>query len=490
LFPESDHPREACGVFGVYAPGEDVARITFYGLYSLQHRGQESAGIATSDGGEEFGLRTGMGLVSQVFDEEDLAALRAGHMAIGHTRYSTAGGSLACNAQPIVVRDQRTGSQIALAHNGNLTNTRVLREDLAAQGVEFETSGDSELMARLLATAPAGTWEERFHYLMRRVEGAYSVVIMTPSALFAFRDPMGVRPLCLGRLNGGWVVASESCALEHLGIGLDREVEPGEVVQIDAAGTRSFFPGPAPRKHALCTLEYIYFARPDSRIRGKLVYPAREELGAQLARECPAAGDIVIGVPDSATPAAIGYSRESGIPFREGLVKNRYVGRTFIQPDQRIREAGVRLKFNALGEVLEGKRVVLVDDSIVRGTTTPRVISLLRRAGAREVHMRVTSPPIISPCFFGIDTATAWELIAARKSVPEIEEHIGADSLGYLSVEGLNRAVGGSESELCNACFTGSYPVDVQMMMSRFEGAERDEVWMAQVAGGQRPARS
>lgn len=463
-------------MFGVYAPGEDVARITFYGLYSLQHRGQESAGIATSDGSAEFGLRTGMGLVSQVFDEEDLAALRTGHMAIGHTRYSTAGGSQVCNAQPIVVHDERTNSQIALAHNGTLTNTDVLKADLAAQGVEFETTTDSELMARLLTVAPGGTWEERFHYLMRRVEGAYSLAIMTPRALFAVRGPMGVRPLCLGRLNGGWVVASESCALEHLGVSLDREVEPGEVVQIDEAGTRSFFPGPAPRKQAFCTLEYIYFARPDSRLQGNLVYRVREELGAQLARECPTPGaDIVIGVPDSAIPAAIGYASEAGLPYREGLIKNRYVGRTFIQPDQRIREAGVKLKFNALGDVLEGKRIVLVDDSIVRGTTTPRVISLLRGAGAKEVHMRVTSPPIISPCFFGIDTASPWELIAARQSVPGIRDHIGADSLGYLSVAGLNKAVGGSEEKLCNACFTGSYPIDVQMMLSKFDGPERED---------------
>ncbi|GAB4323628.1 MAG: amidophosphoribosyltransferase [Dehalococcoidia bacterium] len=457
----SDYPREACGVFGVFGPGEDVARLTFYGLYALQHRGQESAGIATSDGGE-IRVRTGMGLVSQVFDEEDLAFLRGGHIAIGHTRYSTTGASIECNAQPVLVRDHEDGSQIAVAHNGNVVNAAVLREDLQAMGIVPDGTADTELIAHLLAIAPGGTWEERFHYLMRRVVGAYSLAIMTPTTLFAVRDPMGVRPLCIGRLGRGWVLASETCALEHLGATIEREVEPGEVVQIDGTGIRSFFPvAPAP-KLAACTFEYIYFARPDSRIDGTLIYAAREELGARLAREHPADADIVIGVPDSAIPAAIGYARQSGLPYREGLIKNRYVGRTFIQPDQRIRDAGVHLKFNALSEVLRGKRVVVVDDSIIRGTTTPRVVSLLRRAGAAEVHMRITAPPAISPCFFGVDMATTAELIAANKSIPEICEHIGADSLGYLSVEGLIHATGKPASRLCNACFTGVYPVDVQ----------------------------
>jgi amidophosphoribosyltransferase len=463
----------------VYAPGEDVARLTFYGLYALQHRGQESAGIATSDGSATFALRTGMGLVSQVFDEEDLAFLR-GQIAIGHTRYSTSGGSLECNAQPIVVRDPESGTEIALAHNGNLVNFEVLRADLEAQGIEFQSNADSELIAHLLAIAPAGTWEERFHYVMRRIEGAYSLVIMTPERLFAVRDPMGVRPLCIGRINGlGWVVASESCALEHLGLEMEREVQPGEVVQIDASGMRSFFPVSEARKGGACTFEYTYFARPDSRFMGQLIYPVREELGAQLAREHPVAADIVIGVPDSATPAAIGYARESGIPYREGLVKNRYVGRTFIQPDQRIREAGVSLKFNALSDVLRGKRVILVDDSIVRGTTTPHVVSLLRRAGATEVHMRVTTPPIVSPCFFGVDMATKWELLAANKSVEEIREHIGADTLGYLSVEGLTRSTRQTEQALCNACFTGRYPIDVQLQLDQLEVRRREPVLAA-----------
>ena len=477
--PESDNPREACGVFGVYAPGEDVARLTFYGLYALQHRGQESAGIASTNGTDPFQLRTGMGLVSQVFDEEDLAFLR-GHIAIGHTRYSTAGGSLACNAQPIIVRDKETGAELALAHNGNITNFEILRDDLSSQGVELVSNADSEVIAHLLALAPAGTWEEKFHYVMRRLEGAYSVAIMTKDTLFAMRDPMGVRPLCIGRLNGhGWVVASESCALEHLGLDMEREVRPGEVIQIDANGIRSFFPVAPARKGAACTFEYTYFSRPDSRFNGELIYPVREELGATLAREYPVEADIVIGVPDSATPAAIGYARESGIPFREGLVKNRYVGRTFIQPDQRIREAGVSLKFNALGEVLRGKRVVVVDDSIVRGTTTPRVLALIRRAGASEIHMRVTTPPIAWPCFFGVDMATRAELLAANNSVEEIRKHIGADSLGYVSLEGLTKATKQTEQTLCNACFTGRYPIDVQMQMDRLEVQRREPALVA-----------
>jgi amidophosphoribosyltransferase len=472
LPPFDDNPHEACGVFGVYGPDEDVARLTFYGLYALQHRGQESAGIATSNNGE-FALRTGMGLVSQVFDEEDLAFLR-GQIALGHTRYSTSGGSVECNAQPVIVHDAETNAPIALAHNGNLTNTEVLRADLEAQGITFEGTADSELVAHLLAIAPGGTWEERFHYVMRRIEGAYSLAIMTRDTLFAVRDPLGVRPLCIGKLGNGYVVASESCALEHLNVPFVRDVEPGEVVQIDSAGLRSFKPVKPPERRAACTFEYTYFARPDSRIDGILVYPTRERMGEELAREYPADADIVIGVPDSATPAAIGFASASGLPYREGLVKNRYVGRTFIQPDQRIREAGVSLKFNALSDVLEGKRVVVVDDSIVRGTTKPPVISLLRRAGAREVHVRIAVPPIVSPCYFGVDMATRSELIAANKSVEEIREHIDADSLGFLSLEGLMRAIGLGEDKLCNACFTGRYPIDVQMQMQSIEAARKE----------------
>ena len=481
VYPEQDNPREACGVFGVFAPGEDVARLTFYGLYALQHRGQESAGIATSNGSGKIEVRTGMGLVAQVFDEEDLAYLR-GQIAIGHTRYSTAGGSLACNAQPILVNDRERGFPIALAHNGNITNAQVLREDLAAMGIQCDSTADSEIIAHLLAIAPGADWEARFHYVMRRIEGAYSLVIMTPDTLFAVRDPMGVRPLCIGRLGDGWVVASESCALEHLGISMEREVEPGEVIKIMASGIESYHPAPVAAKQALCTFEYTYFARPDTQISGRLVYTAREAMGARLAAEHPVEADLVIGVPDSAIPAAIGYARAAGLPYREGLVKNRYVGRTFIQPDQRIREAGVSLKFNALRDVLAGKRVVMVDDSIVRGTTTPHVVKLVRKAGAKEVHMRFATPPITDPCYFGVDMASPAELIAANKSIEEIRQHIGADSIGFLSLEGLIAATAQSEEKLCNACFTGKYPVHLQMLMEQFEGAPRKERELASVA--------
>jgi amidophosphoribosyltransferase len=452
---------ESCGVFGVYAPGEDVARITFYGLYALQHRGQESAGIASANERRLY-LRTGMGLVSQVFNEEDLSYL-PGHMAIGHTRYSTTGSSLAMNAQPIII-DGPLG-QLALGHNGNIVNAAVLRSDLLEQGIVFSTSTDTEVIAQALVNAPGATWQERWTHLMRRLVGAYSLVVLTPNELMAARDPMGNRPLCLGRLDGGWVVASETCALDHLGAEFIREVAPGEVVRISAQGLETF--SAAQRKDAFCIFEYIYFARPDSRIHEKLVYPVRMALGAQLAKEHPADGDVVIGVPDSATAAAVGYSQESGIPFVEGLVKNRYVGRTFIQPDQRIREMGAQLKYNPLPELLEGRRVVLVDDTIVRATTTPPVVAMLRKAGAREVHMRITSPPIISPCFFGIDMGTRWELIAGRMSQEEIKRHIGADSLGYLSVEGLIEAVGLPKEKFCLACFTGNYPVPVPLQMDK-----------------------
>lgn len=453
--------RESCGVFGVFAPGEDVARITFYGLYSLQHRGQESAGIASADGRRLY-LRTGMGLVAQVFEEADLAGL-PGHIAIGHTRYSTTGSSRLANAQPIRVRGP--AGEIALAHNGNVVNAEVLREDLEAQGQVFVTSTDSEVVARLIVQAPGETWEDRIAHTMRRLEGAYSLAILTEDALYAVRDELGVRPLCLGRLGEGWIVASETCALDHLGATFVREVDPGEVVRIDGRGVESRHV--LERNDHLCIFEHIYFARPDSVLRGKRLYPVRMAMGAELAREHPVEADIVIGVPDSAIAAAIGYARESGIPFVEALMKNRYVGRTFIQPDQRIRDAGAALKYNPLRELLEGQRVVVVDDSIVRGTTTPRVVQMLRDAGAREVHLRICAPPIQHPCFFGVDMATHWELIAAQKSVPEIREHVGADSLGYLSLEGLIRAVGQPRDSFCTACLTGEYPVPVQLQMDK-----------------------
>lgn len=465
--PDDGALHEACGVFGVYAPGEQVARLTFYGLYALQHRGQESAGIATSDGAE-LHVHTDMGLVSQVFDEENLGDL-PGHIAIGHTRYSTTGSSRICNAQPIHVRGD--GGELALGHNGNLVNAEFLRKEMEEAGHRFASGTDSEVIARMLISSPEGTLGERLRNVMRRIQGAYSLVILTPSQLIAARDPMGNRPLCIGRIGSGWVIASETCALDHLGAWYEREVEPGEIVIVDRDGLRSL-PGDDRVRDAFCIFEYIYFARPDSRIRDRRIYPMRMAMGRELAREHPVAADVVIGVPDSATAAAIGYAEESGIPYREGLIKNRYVGRTFIAPDQRIREAGVHLKFNPLREVLEGKRVVVVDDSIVRGTTTPRVIKLLRDAGAREVHMRICAPPITHPCYFGVDMATTQELIGAQMSVDQVRAHIGADSLGHLSLEGLVRATEMRTDSFCLACFTGNYPIPVQLSLDKY-GLER-----------------
>jgi amidophosphoribosyltransferase len=466
--------REKCGVVAVFAPGEDVARIAFFGLHALQHRGQESAGIATANGRTIY-LKTGMGLVSQVFDEDDLSYL-PGRFAIGHTRYSTTGASRAENAQPF--RVSGPNGELALGHNGNIVNAEELRDDLLAQGVSFSTGSDSEVVAQMLAHAPGLDWKERWAHVMRRLNGSYCLAVITPEAVMVARDPMGNRPLCLGRLDGtGWIVASESCALDHIGAQYIREVEPGEVVYIDDEGLQSLRPV-EPERQAFCIFEYIYFSRPDSVLDGKLVYPLRMALGRELAKEHPAPeADVVIGVPDSATPAALGFAQASGIPFAEGLVKNRYVGRTFIQPDQRLREIGVHLKFNPLRDVLDGKRIVLVEDSIVRATTTTRVIQMIRNAGAREVHMRVTSPPITHPCFYGIDMGTRWELIAANHTVEEIREHIGADSLGYLSEEGLVHAVRTTESKACLACFNGRYPTPAPLQMDKLamEPVEEDD---------------
>jgi amidophosphoribosyltransferase len=452
---------ESCGVFGVYAPNEDVARLTFFSLYALQHRGQESSGIATSDG-TKIRVYTGMGRVSSVFSEESLSRL-AGHIAIGHNRYSTAGSSRAGNAQPILAGGG--ANAIAIAHNGNLINATYLYEELAGQGYTFRSTTDSEVIANLILSSPGSNWVNRIRHAMRRLQGAYSIVIMSDRALFAARDPHGVRPLCLGKLDGGFVVASETCALDHIGAEFIREIEPGEILAIDENGVESY-PGERSQR-ALCIFEYIYFARPDSVINGKLLYPIRQAMGAGLAMEHEVDADLVIGVPDSATAAGIGYARESGIPLGEGLIKNRYVGRTFIEPDQRIRDLGVQLKFNTLPQMLDGERLVVVDDSIVRGTTTPSVIKLLRKSGAKEVHMRICAPPIRYPCFFGVDMATRRELIAAQKSIPEICRFIGADSLGYLSIAGLIKAVDLPRDTFCLACFTGDYPVPVQLEMDK-----------------------
>jgi amidophosphoribosyltransferase len=453
---------EACGVFGVHARDEDVARITFYGLYALQHRGQESAGIATTNG-KTISIQKAMGLVSQVFQEEDLQHLQ-GFAAIGHTRYSTTGSSRIENAQPFLV-DGPNG-QIALGHNGNIINADLLRSELAAEGRSFATSTDSEVIAHLVATAPGRDWGERMAYVMRRAQGAFCLTILTKDGVLAVRDPLGIRPLSIASLDHGYCFASETCAFDLLGASFIRDVEPGETVLIDKDGIHSYKSKEQDRQ-AFCIFEYIYFARPDSYLRGERVYPVRLNLGEQLAREYPVEADIVTGVPDSATPAAVGYSRESGIPFAETLVKNRYVGRTFIMPDQRLRDQGVRLKYNPLGEVLEGKRIVVVDDSIVRATTTRQVVRMLREAGAREVHLRITMPPITHPCFFGVDMGRRWELIAAHETIEEIRKDIGADSLGYLTPEGLVSAVGQKRDSFCTACFSGEYPMEVPQELDK-----------------------
>lgn len=459
---DGDDLHEECGIFGVYAPGADVARITYFGLFALQHRGQESAGIAVSSigGNDKLSVHRHMGLVSQAFTEDDLARLR-GDLAIGHTRYSTTGSSNITNASPFVTRSSL--GEIAVAHNGNLTNADHLRAELEAEGERFVASTDSEIVARLIGQAHGETIVDKLRRVMPRMLGAYSLTILTPTQVIGVRDPLGVRPLSLGRMpDGGMVIASESCAFATSGAEIVRDIEPGEIVVIDGSGVRSFC-GQESKRHAACVFELIYLARPDSAIGGERLHVARQRMGAELAREAPAEADIVIPAPDSATPAALGYARASGIPYAEALIKNRYIGRTFIQPDQRLREVGVGLKFNALPEVLRGKRVVLVEDSIVRGTTSRPLIELLRKNGATEVHMRVHSPPMAWPCYLGVDTGRRQELIAAYKTVEEIREYIGADSLAYLSEDGLARALALPRSEFCFACFNGNYPVSVQM---------------------------
>ena len=457
-----DKPHEECGVFGIYAPGEDVARLTFFGLYALQHRGQESAGIATSDG-EHLSIRTRIGLVSQAFTEDDLKLL-PGHIAVGHARYSTQGSSNARNAGPMV--SQSPIGPLAVAHNGNLTNSMILREELEEAGERFVTTTDSEILTRLIAVTPGITMAEKIRRAMSRMVGAYSLCILCEDRILAVRDPLGVRPLCIGKLAGHWVVASESCALMTIGAEFVREVLPGEILEIDEGGLHSHLPL-SPHRHAMCLFELIYFARPDSIIHGQRLHLVRQRMGEQLAREQPVDADVVVGLPDSAIPAAIGYARASGIPYTEALIKNRYIGRTFIQPDQRLREVGVALKFNALPEVLEGKRVVLIDDTIVRGTTSKPIVNMLRQAGATEVHMRVHAPPMMWPCYLGVDLARRDELIAARMSVPEIGRYIGADSIGYLTLEGLIEAINVPGAGFCTGCLTGSYPVPVQLEMDK-----------------------
>ncbi len=455
--PFADRPREACGIFGIYAPGTNVARLAFFALYALQHRGQESAGIATCDGRRAH-IHKGSGLVSHVFNEENLQGLQ-GRMAIGHNRYSTTGASRLRNAQPYLI-DTALGP-LGVAHNGNLTNAGVLRRELLYGGVGLISSSDTEVITQMLAGAPGESWGERIRAFMELAEGAYSLTILTREAVYAVRDPWGFRPLCLGRLNDeGWAIASESCALTTIGASFVREVRPGEIVRLDEDGITAWQGPETDEGPSLCIFEYIYFARPDSLLEGRSVHQVRRRLGERLAREHGVEADMVIGVPDSATAHAIGYAHEAGIPFGEVLIKNRYIGRTFIQPDDRLRRRGVALKFNPLPDLRgRGKRIVMVDDSIVRGNTSGAIVGLLREAGAAEVHMRVASPPIRHPCFMGVDMSTREELIAAQKDVNEIARHIGVDSLGYLSVEGLLEAVQTDGSGYCCACFTGQYPL-------------------------------
>jgi amidophosphoribosyltransferase len=458
---DADHPREACGVFGVWAPGEQVANLVFYGLYALQHRGQESAGMAVGDGRGLLVYKE-MGLVSQVFDEPTLATLQ-GHLAIGHTRYSTTGGSRWENAQP-AFKTNAVGGGIALAHNGNLTNTAALAGLLGGNETGAGSTSDTDVMAELLAREADLSLEEAIVRIMPRLEGAFSLVIMDERTLYGVRDRHGVRPLCIGKLPGGWVVASETAALDIVGATLVREVEPGEVVAVDEQGLRSRrFAPPTPR---LCVFEHVYLARADSTLAGQSVHQVRRALGAALATEAPVEADLVIPVPDTAWSAAAGYAEASGIPFGEGLMKNRYVGRTFIQPSQTMRQLGIRIKLNPLREAIRGLRLVVVDDSIVRGNTTKAIVRMLREAGALQVHVRITSPPVRWPCFYGIDMPTRAELVASDLLPDEVAGYLGADSLGYLSLEALTKTAspGGSgpDKGLCTACFTGDYPIPVE----------------------------
>lgn len=447
---------EECGVFGIYAPGQDVARLTYYGLYALQHRGQESAGIAVADG-RHISVHKGMGLVAEVFNYDNLQSL-AGNLAIGHVRYSTTGSSSLVNAQPLVFRYLR--GMMAIAHNGNLTNANELRRQLGASGSVFQSSTDSEVIINLIARYSQEPVEKALRHCQDELRGAYSLVVMTEEKLIGVRDPHGVRPLCLGKLGDAWLLASESCALDTLEAEFVRDVEPGEIVVIDSRGVTSI-QGPRAPHSAHCIFEYVYFARPDSTMDGETVNLVRRELGRNLAREYCLKADLVIPVPDSGIAAAAGYAEVAGLPFEEGLMKNRYVGRTFIQPTQEMRNLGVRLKLNPIKPILKDKKVIIIDDSIVRGTTSRRIVEMLRQAGVREVHLLVASPPVFHPCYYGIDTSARGELIAAQYPLEDIRRHVDADSLHYLSLEGLLSSVKGKAEDFCAACFTGRYPIPI-----------------------------
>ena len=448
--------KEECGVFGVYAPKENVAEITYLGLYALQHRGQESAGIAQSNG-EWIDVVKGMGLVSDVF-KDNIPQMENAHIAIGHVRYSTTGSSLLANAQPLKVNF--AGGAIALAHNGNLTNAALIRTSLEEQGTVFQTTIDSEVFVNLIARSRKTTIEERVMDSVKQVKGAFALTIMTQDKLIGVRDPQGFRPLVVGRTpEGGWVLSSETCGLDVVGATLIRDIEPGEMVVIDRDGMLTYTYDDTQQK-AMCVFEYIYFARPDSVIDGQSVHEARFKMGQILARESGFRADVVISVPDSGTTAATGFAYEAGIPFAEGLIKNRYIGRTFIQPSQQKRDAAVKLKLNPVSSIVQGKSVIMVDDSIVRGTTSGKIVRMLRHAGAREVHVCITSPPITDPCYYGIDTSVRKELISAVKTTEEIREFIGADSLHFISLEGLKECVPRlNPCDMCYACFNGDYPV-------------------------------
>jgi amidophosphoribosyltransferase len=458
-----DIPNEECGIIGVYAPNEDVSRMAFFGLYALQHRGQEAAGIAVSDG-HRLRLHKDVGLVSQVFNENNLAPLQ-GHYAIGHTRYSTTGSSNARNAQPFVIETQH--GPLGVAHNGNLVNAAELRSDLLKRGIGLSSSSDSEVITMMLAGADGDTWDDRIRNTMPHWRGAYALVVLTRDGVYAVRDPWGFRPLSVGRLpSDGHVAASETGALRTLGCVAIREVKPGEIITLSntALRVRQALP-PAPQL-ARCTFEHIYFSRPDSFWDRRNVHEVRQRLGEELAREAPAEADVVIPVPDSSVPAAIGYARAAGLPYNDGFIKNRYIGRTFIQPTDSLRQQGIALKFLAIGENLRNKRVVMIDDSIVRGHTSGPLVRLLREAGALEVHLRITCPPIAHPCFMGVDMGSYDELIAHRLTVDEICDHIDCDSLQFLSLDGMMRAIGRRDG-YCNACFTGVYPIELDARQTK-----------------------
>ncbi|MDI9493540.1 MAG: amidophosphoribosyltransferase [Bacillota bacterium] len=461
-----DKLHEECGVFGVRSTGSDVASIVYTGLYALQHRGQESCGIAINDDGVITGHK-GLGLVSEVFSKDVLEKLPGGNMAIGHCRYSTTGGLSVENAQPLVIRHIK--GTMAIAHNGNLTNAAKLKEELELTGAIFHTTSDTEVIAHTIIRErlASDSIEEAISRAMTKIQGAYSLVIMSPKKLIAVRDPLGFRPLCIGKAGEDYIVASESCALDSVGAAFIRDVKPGEIVIIDEEGMRSIEDNCKPGKKSACVFEFIYFARPDSVIDGSCVHTARLRAGAFLALEHPVQADVVIGVPDSGIDAALGYSKQSGIPYDVGFIKNKYIGRTFIEPFQPQRESTLRIKLNTISSTVRGKRVILIDDSIVRGTTSKRIVRLLREAGAKEVHMRVSSPPFLYPCFFGTDIRSKEHLIAANHTVEEIAEIIGVDSLGFLGVENVTKLADNPSLEFCTSCFTGRYPIEVPEIMPK-----------------------